>query len=262
MLRIIFEFWSLNFFPLAIKFNIKTFDKLPSTNDYVREMTDNGAAEEGLVVRAKYQSKGKGQQNNFWYSDKEQNLLISLVLRPLHIPAEDVFLISQITALSLKDLLHDLLPEEKVRIKWPNDLYVRDKKIAGILIQNDLSQHVLTSIIGIGLNVNQRVFPSVLPNPTSLRILAGVSFCIEDILNTLLQKCNERYMQLLGGSYEMIREEYNACLYLLDLPALFLRKDGNSFKGVIRKVTDDGSLIIESEGEFYAFGFREVEFPH
>ncbi|MCB0545078.1 MAG: hypothetical protein KDC70_16240, partial [Saprospiraceae bacterium] len=153
-------------------------------------------------------------------------------------------------------------PPSTVKIKWPNDLYLGDRKAAGILIQNSLSgAHLQSSILGIGLNVNQTEFDPSLPNPGSLASAYGRLFDLETVADTLLEYLERRYLQLKAGQRQEISADYGDRLYRLDTPAQFARKDGSVFAGTVRGVGTDGRLRVEKEsGETDIFDLKEIRF--
>src|SRR5690554_2262357 len=133
---------------------IVRLDEVESTNLYLRQLVREEHPEEGSVVIADYQTGGRGQMGNSWLSAKGENLLFSLLIYPRGVKANEQFIISRIASLAVKNTLDQFTDD--IRIKWPNDIYWKDKKIAGILIENDISGRVITnSIIGIGININQ-----------------------------------------------------------------------------------------------------------
>ena len=142
-------------------------DETESTNSYLKKVVKEERPEEGTLVIADFQTGGRGQMGNSWFSSKGDNLLFSLLVYPAQVKANEQFIISRIASLAIKNTL-DLFIDD-IRIKWPNDIYWQDKKIAGILIENDLQGDVIdNSVIGIGLNINQEKFPAELPNLVSL----------------------------------------------------------------------------------------------
>ena len=156
-----------------------------STNSLLRELSVKESLPEGSAVIADFQTAGRGQVGNVWESEAGKNLLFSMVLYPTCIPANRQFLISQIAALSVKETLD--LYTEQIAVKWPNDVYWKDQKICGMLIENDLSGHNLyRSIIGIGINLNQAVFRGDAPNPVSLFQITGKEVSREEVLERFL----------------------------------------------------------------------------
>ena len=243
------------------------FDELPSTNDYAAELIAKSTPPEGTVVRAATQTAGRGQYGSRWESTPGLNLLLSVIYHPSWLETGAQFYLSMAVALSLHDTVHRLSstvhpPSSTVKIKWPNDLYLGDRKAGGILIQNTLSGPFLqSSVVGIGLNVNQSEFDASLPNPTSLALAFGRNFDLELVSDKLLECLEQRYLQLKSGRREAIKGEYERHLYLLNVPAQFARADGSVFTGTIRGVGTDGLLRLEHEtGAEEAFDLKKIRF--
>lgn len=243
------------------------FDELPSTNDYAAELIAKSTPPEGTVVRAATQTAGRGQYGSRWESTPGLNLLLSVIYHPSWLETGAQFYLSMAVALSLHDAVCDLPstvhpPSPPVKIKWPNDLYIGDRKAGGILIQNTLSgQFLQSSVIGIGLNVNQLEFDPSLPNPTSPALAFGRDFDLEALAEHLLECLEQRYLQLKSGRQAEIKAEYERHLYRLDVPARFARPDGAEFTGVIRGVRADGRIRLEQEaGLEEVFDLKELRF--
>lgn len=232
------------------------FDILPSTNDEAF----SASYCEGDVVLARRQTAGRGQRGHTWLGGEGENLTFSLVLEPTFLPINRQFLISQAVALALVDTLrvYGISP----RIKWTNDIYVGDKKIVGILLEQKLQGGVIArTVVGIGLNVNQLEFDTSLPNPTSMAMESGREFDTAEVLDTLVERLMERYEQLRRGEYEQLCEEYHALLYHLDEWHTYSLADGTLFDGRILGVEPSGRLIVESRsGKTASYAFREIEF--
>ena len=237
--------------------NIIELKEISSTNDYALELVRTENVPEFTVIRADFQTKGRGQIGNHWVADSGKNLLFSVILHPTHIAANNQFILSQCVSLALSRTVS--LFCDDVSIKWPNDLYVGDKKIAGILIENLLNgKNIASSIIGIGLNVNQENFIGA-ENPISLRNILHNNLNIKEILILFLQELQSLYT-IIPAQNETIRRDYLAHLYLLGKQAQYKDKDG-TFTGAISSVSDDGKLhIIDSTGQERAYYFKEVEY--
>ena len=189
-------------------FALGFFDELASTNDEARDARYMN----GAVVIAERQSRGRGQRGNSWSSAEGMNLTFSAVLCPAGLRAESQFYLSKAVALSVSDTVDSFGIES--RIKWPNDIYVGDGKVAGILIENDLmGACVSRSIAGIGLNVNQTAFDPALPNPTSLALQKGAALDRAEVFERFYGFLTVRCRQLDGGDYGRLDEDYIARLY-------------------------------------------------
>jgi len=256
------------------------FDELPSTNDWAAQLVaqvlppfspPQGAAKtkppEGTVVRAANQTAGRGQLGSQWHSRPGENLLLSVIFYPTWLDAQAQFYLSMAVALGLNDLLESIINRKssivnRKSIKWPNDLYLNDKKTAGILIQNALSGSQLqSSIIGIGLNVNQLEFPPDLPHATSLARIFDQKFDLEEVANRLFECLEQRYLQLKAGNRAAIKAEYEEHLWRRGESSRFVRcSDGSEFRGVILGVSDLGLLRLKTSAGVEAFEVKQLRF--
>ena len=165
---------------------ITRFKTLESTNQYLQNLLNEGIDIVDNIVVTDYQTSGKGQGKNVWESENGKNLLFSIALDMSFLKAENQFLLTQIVSVTMINVLKKYLPEESLSIKWPNDIYFNNKKIAGILIKNEIRGMMMgTSIIGIGLNVNQTSFDENLPNPISMKMITGNDFDLEELLSAI-----------------------------------------------------------------------------
>jgi BirA family biotin operon repressor/biotin-[acetyl-CoA-carboxylase] ligase len=233
-------------------------DETESTNKFASYLLKTEIPDEGLVISASFQSKGKGQANNQWYSDYGKNLLFSVILFPYFLPPEKQFYLSKVISLGIKDFLMQYT--KQVSIKWPNDIYVDDKKIAGILIENTIQGNSFAhSITGVGLNINQESFPDDIPNPVALCAVLDQQLSLDNLLNELLFHLNKRYIALKENNFPNLDMDYYDSLYLLNITHQF--EAGNTFlEGKITGVNTTGRLIIESSGQKLDFGFKEIKF--
>ena len=229
-----------------------------STNTWVS--ANKATLTSPVLVYAISQTAGRGQRGNSWESQPQKNLTASIYLQGTKVPPCGQFLISEITALSIIDLILSMGVEAKV--KWPNDIYVGDKKICGILIENSiLANEITDSVIGLGLNLNQEFFISDAPNPVSLKNITGKNYKIADVaLN--FSKIFEKRLGMLDRPEE-IHQEYikklwrgNGAYY-----PFRDRKSESVFKARITDIARDGYLILSSEnGNTHQYAFKEVEF--
>ena len=243
-------------------------ERVDSTNEEVKRHISD--IDNLSVLSAFEQTAGRGQRGNTWSSKAGENLLFSIVVKfgqdgiePLQ--AYDQFVISEIAALSVVDLL--AINDIEARVKWPNDIYVGTEKICGILIENSLSGSELShSIIGIGLNVNQTEFDPTLPNPTSMQIISGERYDTHGILEQftdIFKDYLDRYCHIKGG-YGRLRKLYLAQMWRKDEPSTFIDHTSEQpaeFKGTIRGLSDVGHMLIENEeGELREFAFKEISY--
>lgn len=230
-----------------------------STNTYLQQLDADRHLPEGYIVYTDTQRAGRGQRGNSWESEPGKNLTFSLLLHPEHIPANQQFLLSQAISLAMTDVLNRYAPG--FSIKWPNDIYWEDRKIAGILIENVLSGSTFArSIVGIGLNLNQEVFVSDAPNPVSLFQITGHTYDIEAVLDQFVDAFRTRYQQTFTDSARALREEYAATLYRNDGEYPYC-SEGETFYASITRIEPDGHLILTTDtGEERRFAFKEVSF--
>ncbi|GHU98410.1 biotin--[acetyl-CoA-carboxylase] ligase [Bacteroidia bacterium] len=235
---------------------IRLLEETASTND----LAADPELHEGDVVMALHQSEGRGQRGNVWSAERGANLTFSMVLEPEFLPAERQFLLSQAVSLAIVDWLGRRGVD--ARIKWPNDIYVKDRKIAGILIEHTLSGAELQrSVVGIGLNINQVEFDPQLPNPISLAMITGSKSDIFEALGELYRCLLVRYSFLVERDWERIESDCLAALYLLDEPHTF-SLDGQPVEGTIRGIGPHGELEVEHPAPLgrRSYLFKEIVF--
>lgn len=255
-----------------MEFRIITFDEVTSTNDVA--MGDAASYGEGAVLTALRQTAGRGQRGNHWSSEAGENLTFSLVLEPRHILVEQQFRISAMASLAACEAVRACtVGVVDCRIKWPNDLYVGDRKIGGILIEHTLQGEYLTrSVVGIGINVCQRLFDPSLPNPTSIANEIAVSDVDtvtpspKDVLNAFCEIFSRWYRQLLSD--EVLHDNYMAHLWRGDGAYYRYRDTATSmpFTAIIDGVNPNtGELTLldnVGRGELRRYWFKEVEALH
>ena len=239
---------------------IVRLDEALSTNAELKRLQKESYLPEYSMVMTEFQTAGRGQAGNSWYSGKGNNILLSFLLYPHSVKAKDQFIISQIVSLAIKRVLDNFITN--VTIKWPNDIYWHDKKIAGILIENNLlGQHIDYTIVGVGINVNEKGFPQGLPNPVSLREIKGGK-ADREILLTLLQiEFLRLYHSMERGQIAAIKRKYMQHLYHADGAYWFADKDGR-FKATIKRVLPSGHLVLATypSNEERVYAFKEVSF--
>ena len=230
-----------------------------STNNYANQQIRDNDVSEGTVFLTYEQTAGRGQMKNFWESEPGKNLTFSIVFYPGFLEIRRQFMLSKAVALGIYTAMNKYV--ESVHIKWPNDIYVGDQKLCGILIENSIMSGILkSSVAGIGLNVNQTVFQSSAPNPVSLQLLTNTHFDCETILTEVLSEINSYYELLRQGEFEKIDREYISLLYRLNEMHSF-RTGNEIFEGEIIGVNEIGQLLIRrDDGRILDFHFKEVEF--
>ena len=210
----------------------------------------------GVCIVADYQTAGKGCGSNSWESERGKNLTFSMLIHPEGVPANEQFHITEVVSVALCETL-ELYINKKVEIKWPNDIYVGDRKICGILIENRLKgSTIIDSIVGIGLNVNQREFLSDAPNPVSIYQLTGEETDREALLQAFLKELSKA----MEMEPEALTEAYHRRLYRREGMHRFSDSQGE-FEAKVLNVLDDGRLVLlDAEGKARMYAFKEVQF--
>lgn len=234
-----------------------------STNRYLTQLCNQEQVAEYTTVRADYQTAGKGQRGNTWESERGRNLMFSFVLYPTFLKASRQFLLSQLTALAVQETLDPWT--EDIRIKWPNDIYWKEKKICGMLIENELSANsIARSIVGIGLNINQDDFRSDAPNPISLKQITGQEHDRTEILNGIMTRVKHYYQELQGPDSGKIASDIAQAYH----QALFRREGWHPYEDVsgrfmarLLRVEEDGRYVLRDEaGKERGYLFKEVQY--
>ena len=240
-----------------MEMKIVHIDETDSTNRWLKELPST----QDMVVWTNYQTAGRGCGTNTWESERGKNLLFSILCHPDWIKANRQFLISMSVSVSIARVVEQHTKntsKHSVSIKWPNDIYVDDNKICGILIENKLQgSHIKESIIGIGLNVNQEVFRSNAPNPVSLIQLLQKKLDCEQLLQEILTQFSE----LMNPENEVsVKEEYRRRLYRGKGYHTYRDAKGE-FSARIVSVEDDGHLLLRLPDEQERrYAFKEVQF--
>lgn len=245
----------MNSFPLI------QLHEVDSTNNYAKKLLIESTAEEFTVVTSEFQVAGKGQRGNYWESEKGANLTFSIILKPSFLAISKQFMLSKIVCLAMYQTLSRYIKEEFLKIKWPNDIYYKDFKIAGILIEHNLLDlQIESSIIGIGLNVNQASFMSDAPNPISIYNICNKTIDKGVLLNQYMASLKLFYHLLMNENWEQINTLYHRILYRNHATRLYEDNNGR-FLGKILSVGEDGVINIEKQtGEIAQYLFKEVKY--
>ncbi|MEM8528959.1 MAG: biotin--[acetyl-CoA-carboxylase] ligase [Bacteroidota bacterium] len=235
------------------------FPRLASTNEYAFKLLENQTVVEGTVISTAEQFQGKGQMGNTWQSTPNENIAMSVVLHPHFLePAQQFYLNIAIT-LAVRETLADFV--ENVQIKWSNDILINRKKVAGILIQNNLSaQKIQNSVAGIGINVNQQRFPSELEQASSLFLQSKQATDLEKIMQQLCKNLELRYLQLKRKHYETLRAEYFEHLFQFNEWAWYETAAGICVKGKIIDVLESGQLVMQHNASRKVYHLKEIRF--
>lgn len=228
-----------------------------STNEYASSLLTEEKPPEGTLIITPEQTAGRGQRGNSWEAEPGKNLTFSLIFRPIFLSVDRQFYLNIISSLAVRDMVSEFL-QTSLKIKWPNDIYLNNKKIAGILIQNSLQKnHLGTSVMGIGLNVNQELFND--KKAISMLNHAGKEFSLETILDVLLEKIETNYLKLKAGKLDELKERYLLYLFRRGEEHVYSTQ-GTAFRGTILGIEENGRLIIQTESSLKTFDFKEIEF--
>ena len=235
--------------------------QVDSTNNYLlqraHEMSDQ------TVVYTPCQTAGRGQKGNRWLAEPGMNATFSYLYKPVNIPAREQFCISEAAALAVAQVLSQL-SGEPITVKWPNDIYHRDRKICGMLIENSLQgRRVEHSIIGIGTNINQREFDPYAPNPTSLSLVTGRDHDVEQVMRLVCERMEQLLARVENEGTQALHSDYLSVLYRFDGQAhTFFQPDGTMFAATIVDVAPDGMLALRhaADGTIHHYAFKQVAF--
>lgn len=235
-------------------------EEVDSTNNYLKNLLPT-TCNKYIVVTTSFQTAGKGQRGNFWESEANKNLTYSFNIDPTFLAINKQFLLSKIISIAMYRTLAKYIDSNSIKIKWPNDIYVNDNKIAGILIEHNLSGSTIdSSVIGIGLNINQTKFLSDAPNPVSLKNITGFDLNKDEVLKEYLSNFISLYKQLQLEEWDEIDKLYHQELYRYKEIHLYEDVNGQ-YRGKITNVNQEGLITIEKEdGLVKKYLFKEVKF--
>lgn len=235
-------------------------DLIDSSNNYAKELLSNSKPIEGTAILTDYQSEGRGQRDTSWQSNPGENITLSLILYP-NIKADHFFLLNEIIAVAIRDCVANFLPHENLQIKWPNDILVNHKKIAGVLIENNISNgNIVSSVVGIGLNINQVKFDdTIIAN--SFKLITQQDQNIEEVTSNLFSSIEHAY--LLGKrNSAFIKSTYRNYLYGYKSSIEIIHIDTEiPLRGEILHITETGTIHFKTTaGKDYYFNFKEIKF--
>ena len=245
-----------------MKFEIIKIDVVDSTNDVAVKLLEKKSLNDGDIILANDQIHGRGHGSNKWESEPGRNLTFSICFKPCKFEAQSQFMLTQMLSLAISDVVCHLTGSKDVKIKWPNDIYIGDGKVAGMLVQNFIAGSKIDTVIaGIGLNVNQKVFKSDAPNPVSLINFTSCELDVPKVLNEVLAKVDEYYSPSPDEPLkELLNKKYLERLYKYMLLSDY--KTGDIlFKGKITGIDEYGRLlIIDENNQNRVFAHKEVVF--
>lgn len=236
------------------------YDHLDSTNEEALRLVAEGRAEEGLVLQTYKQTQGRGAGENSWESAPGKNLTFSLILHPHFLEPSRQFVLTEMISLALFDVIERRLGSGHLSIKWPNDLWYKDKKLAGVLVQNRIKGNELDfSVIGVGLNVNQKKFLTDAPNPASLIHFSGKEENLPGLLDEILKQLSY-YYEKIKADIKSLENLYLQKLYRLGEWGEYRDEAGN-FTARISGINQYGQLLLtDSEENLRVYGFKEIIF--
>ncbi|WP_231426629.1 biotin--[acetyl-CoA-carboxylase] ligase [Pedobacter sp. Leaf250] len=251
------------FSTLFVGQNLIKLKEVDSTNNFLKELVSKSEPlPEGTVIMADNQFAGRGQQNSVWQSQVGKNISTSIYLKPSFLPLDKQFYLNMAVSLAICDTLSHFIPTG-IKIKWPNDMHHFDKKLGGVLIENSLTgSRIKSSVIGIGLNINQTDFPKEIEHrATSVIQILQKEFQLEVIMEKLFVFMEKYYLILKSGKFSILKNYYLEKLYRLGESAYY-KENGEVFEGVINGVDENGRLLVEVAGCQKSFNFKEIEFTH
>jgi len=228
-----------------------------STNSLATELSQKAETPEGTLIITNHQMAGRGQRGSSWEAAPGENLTFSLVLKPNFLQAQNQFQLNQAFSLGVLDYVKTKLTAD-IKVKWPNDVMINERKVCGILFENQISGNELRhSIVGIGLNVNQQSFQY--PAAGSLSFFSQQKYSLPVELAELLYQLESRYLMLKEGKYEKLKTEYLQNLYRIGETHRFSNQEVE-FDGIISGIDEMGRLRIEVEGNERVFGVKQLTF--
>jgi len=238
--------------------NYIELDSVDSTNNYAANLINTTKVPDGTVIMAHYQHSGRGQMGNEWLSNPGENLMCSIIYRTNQLAATESFVISKIAAIAVKETVEEITNQHTL-IKWPNDIYIEQKKVSGMLIENQWQGNQLTTIIGIGININQTEFDQEL-RATSCSLVSGKTHQIDTVLKTLVQNLEHYYNWIRGKKHIDLNMLYKDNLLFFEENRKYKSNDV-TFKAAITDVLNTGHIeLTKSNGEKQLYAFKEIEF--
>ena len=236
--------------------------EIDSTNNYAAQLVKENLVNEGTAVIAEFQTQGKGRRGNEWNSEKGDNILCTVILKPKFLHANEQFLLSMAMILALKTAVETHLINTKVSIKWPNDLIVGNKKIAGLLIENTLSgSQIVSSLVGFGINVNQTRFSVThsIFQPVSLVQLGIENITKVEVLEKCFEKLQQYYFKLMNLKFAELEVEYHQSLLFMNETCEFFYQN-EKLKAIFKGVKRNGFAKIETEQGIVEANMDELRF--
>lgn len=235
---------------------VHSFKTLESTNDFSKSLINSNSVPNGTIIHSEYQTAGRGQRTKQWIGNPGENIYISFIYHFNSLKADHLFSIHKLSSLAILQTLNAAI-DLKFRIKWPNDIYHKDNKVAGILIENTLSDgHLKSSIIGIGININQTDYPPEL-SAASLKSITSRTYDIYNTIDSLATQMEKNYISITED-YKSLDTDYHLNLYKLNERQKF-KLNGIPKEAILRGIDKWGRLKLESENQLRAYDHHEVQ---
>lgn len=236
-------------------------EKTDSTNTYASSLLQNENVAEGTLIYTREQLQGAGLGSNIWVSEPDKNITATVILYPEFVAPERQFLLTMLLSVSVCHFLESLGDGLSPEIKWPNDIYLNSRKLAGMLIKNNISGNsIQQTIAGLGLNVNQASFDSRAPLATSLALVTGKNYNIKELLTIWHSKLEKLYEQIKSGNEACLEQEYMKRFYLLNRDSSFIIH-GEKLIARITGLGEFGQLrLTAADGRNFLCGLKEIEF--
>lgn len=241
--------------------NLIKLNAIDSTSTFLKEMAKKSNLENYTVVVTKSQTKGRGQRENSWISEPNKNLTFSVFIKDFELLVLNQKYLNFAVCLAVFDVIKKHL-NTNIFIKWPNDIMSANQKICGILIENKIADAKINqTILGIGLNVNQDIFPMQFKNISSLKKITGKLYDLDQLLNEIISVLKKRIKALTTDKFLKLEQEYLNVLYKKNIPSMFKNADNVLFMGKIVGVSKTGKLKIELENKtIKKFQIKEISF--
>ena len=231
-------------------------ESLSSTNNYAANLLKEGVLVHGTVIVSGEQTAGKGQRNSQWYAEPYKNVIFTCFVQYVNLSVDSQDAITHFVSLAIIDFLKE--KNISAQIKWPNDILIGNSKISGVLIENQLKSHrCVSSIIGIGINVNQTTFGDW--NATSMQLQTGMEYDIQELVFSLTQKLQNRFQQIQAMDFNSLKTEYLDMMWLKGQESEFEDQNGR-FKGTIKDTDEHGRLLIETNGSVQTYDLKQIKF--
>lgn len=239
--------------------SIIKLNAIDSTNDFLKDLTRNQLVDNFTTVVAQKQTKGKGQMGAAWESEGGKNLIMSILVKDVLQNVDEIFHLNVAIALSVLQVLQDF-KVPNLSVKWPNDIMSDHKKIGGILIENSFkSDTKIESIVGIGLNVNQKKFEN-LPKASSMAMITNTEFDLDMLLNKIIFQIKKNCSWILSNQSDKLWKEYHNHLFKINVPMAFEDANQNKFMGIIQGVSSEGRLqVILEDDSIKSYGIKEIQ---